>query len=554
MDRPLSVIRRRTALLARSGAVALALAMTGAVGLAACQGCRTPPPASAPGEPARPTVRLYAVSSMAGALEPCGCSKEQLGGIDHLAAYVAAQHAAAPDRLVVGAGPLLFMDPVLQPDTKTQDEWKAEAIALAARDVGLAAWAPGANDWADGTEALKKLEDESGATMLAGNLEGLPGITGAVVREVGGVKVGLVGVAEPKDRAGRLPDALRSKGAFEAMRAGIDEARRQGARVLVGLCALPRGEALRLADRLPELNVLVVGKPFEAGDGNDSHKAPTLAGSTLVVETSNHLQTVDVVDLYVRDGGDERITFADAGGVAKAEEILTLAGRIRDLEVRLANWEGDKSIKPEDLAARRADLERLRLQKAKLEAPSPAPRGSFFRYSVVEMRVELGSDPKVDERMLEYYKRVNHHNRVAFADRKPPPVERGKAAYIGVDACSECHEKARKVWDGTRHSHAYATLQDGHKEFNLDCVGCHVTGYGRPGGSTVTHVDKLRSVQCEACHGPGSLHAKEPKDKSLIVLKPSPDTCVSECHHPPHVEGFDAASKTQLILGPGHGQ
>ena len=40
------------------------------------------------------------------------------------------------------------------------------------------------------------------------------------------------------------------------------------------------------------------------------------------------------------------------------------------------------------------------------------------------------------------------------------------------------------MWDGTPHAHAYATLEKGFKEFNLDCVSCHVTGYGKPGGSS----------------------------------------------------------------------
>ena len=101
---------------------------------------------------------------------------------------------------------------------------------------------------------------------------------------------------------------------------------------------------------------------------------------------------------------------------------------------------------------------------------------------------------------------------------------------------------------------AYATLQKGFKEFNLDCVSCHVTGYGKPGGSTVTHNATLQNVQCEECHGPGSLHVKSPKKKDLIVAKPTPESCVSACHHPPHVENFDAAAKMKLILGPGHGQ
>jgi hypothetical protein len=88
------------------------------------------------------------------------------------------------------------------------------------------------------------------------------------------------------------------------------------------------------------------------------------------------------------------------------------------------------------------------------------------------------------------------------------------------------------------------------KEYNLDCVSCHVTGYGRAGGSTVTHVDKLKDVQCEVCHGPGSLHAAAPT--AVRLSSPGADVCTS-CHHPPHVEGFDPLRKMPLVLGPGHG-
>jgi Cytochrome c554 and c-prime len=149
---------------------------------------------------------------------------------------------------------------------------------------------------------------------------------------------------------------------------------------------------------------------------------------------------------------------------------------------------------------------------------------------------------------------VNDANKVAFADRKPKAPAKGDAGYVGVEACTNCHDDARKVWDGTSHARAYATLEKGFKEFNLDCVSCHVTGYDKPGGSTVTFVDKLKDVQCEECHGPGSLHARKPDKKGLITLKPDPQSCVSQCHHPPHVENFDPVAKMELILGPGHGK
>lgn len=533
------------------------MALTAAAGVAACQGCQHPPPSPAVVADAatKPTLRLYVLSTVAGALEPCGCTKDQLGGVDHFAAYLQGQRDEAPAKLMVGAGPMLFMEPEVKGDDATQDAWKAEAIAQVAKEIGLTAWAPGANDWALGQEALGKYREQSGAVLLGKNLEGAAGVEGVTVREVGGVKVGIIGVTDPKDRTGAYPAGVKAGPALEAMKAGLEEAKKQGATVFVGLAALPRGEALRLADNVPELHVLVLGKPVERGDGNDGPKPPVLLGTTLVVETSNHLQTVAVVDLFVQPGATGApLVFADAGGVARAEELMSLSARIRELELRLNSWEGDKTVQPKDVAERKADLERLRAEKTKLEATRTPVAGSFFRYSAVEVRDKLGKDKAVADRMLSYYKRVNTHNKEAFADRVPEAPASGQAGYIGIEACSGCHDEERKVYDGTQHAHAYATLEKDFKEFNLDCVSCHVTGYGKPGGSTVTHTATLQNVQCEECHGPGSLHARSPGKKGLIILSPKPESCISQCHHPPHVEGFDAVAKMQLILGPGHGK
>jgi hypothetical protein len=184
--------------------------------------------------------------------------------------------------------------------------------------------------------------------------------------------------------------------------------------------------------------------------------------------------------------------------------------------------------------------------------PAPA-KGSFFRYALKEMRDSLGTDADIESDMLGYYKAVDDHNRVAFADRLPPPARPDQASYLGVDACTVCHSGPRQVWDRTTHAHAYATLSSQFKEFNLECVGCHVTGYDQPGGSTVTHAAKLENVQCEVCHGPGSRHVLNPADRTRIIARPDASRCL-DCHHPPHVEGFDALAKMKDILGPGHGR
>jgi hypothetical protein len=148
---------------------------------------------------------------------------------------------------------------------------------------------------------------------------------------------------------------------------------------------------------------------------------------------------------------------------------------------------------------------------------------------------------------------VNEHNRVAFADVRPKEPAAGQSSYVGVTACTACHQSERAFWDRTAHAAAYTTLTRQDKEFNLECVSCHVTGYDIPGGSTVAHVQGLEHVQCEVCHGPGSRHVGNPADKSLITT-PARSVCAEQCHHPPHVHpGWSADEAWNLILGPGHG-
>jgi hypothetical protein len=257
-----------------------------------------------------------------------------------------------------------------------------------------------------------------------------------------------------------------------------------------------------------------------------------------------------VLDLYVRDGG---FTFADATGLELGRRREELRRRADDLRGKIVAWEKDSTIAKGDLDARRAEVTKLEADLAALDAPKKAPAGSFFRYTIKEVREALGRDSNVADAMLAYYKQVNDHNKVALASRMPVAHTADQPTYVGVNACTSCHKEPREVWDKTAHANAYVTLSKQFKEFNLDCVSCHVTGYDKPGGSTVTHNEKLRNVQCETCHGPGSLHAQDPSKKGLIVASPKSDLCLG-CHHPPHVEAFDAKEKMKLILGPGHGQ
>ena len=155
----------------------------------------------------KPTVRLYLLSTLAGALEPCGCSKDQLGGLGHLAAFLASQADSAPNHLLLAAGPTLFIDEKLQRDLAEQDRLKASTIATALKQMGLGAWTPGFNDWAGGADLLARALTESGATPLAAGLDAhLPRLAASTILSVDGVKVGVIGLSDPARSAGQLPE------------------------------------------------------------------------------------------------------------------------------------------------------------------------------------------------------------------------------------------------------------------------------------------------------------------------------------------------------------
>jgi len=526
----------------------------------ACEGCKSSggPDGSSPraGAEAVPAARLYLVSDLAGALEPCGCVKDQLGGMDHFGALVAAEKDKAKASGVLSAGPLFFMDMELAADRRAQEITKAETIAATMKTLGLLAFTPGRNDWAAGADKLQKLTDATGAPLVAANLVAAPPLVPLkwTKAKVGGITLGIIGVGAP-DKA-KLPlDGLTSSTAPEAVRTAVAALKQEGVQAIVVLAAVGRGEAKRIADVNPELLAVLVGSTGGGGEANTTAPPAESIGDVLIVETGNHLQTVAVVDLYPREGatGTGLLKFADGTGIERVRKGEELRGRIDELRARIATWETDKSVEKKDVDARKAELAKLEADRDALDKVPAPTTGSYYRYAMREIREKLGDDVAIKSQMSAYYKKVNDANKLEFADRKPKPPAKGEAFYVGIDSCTNCHEDARKVWDETKHAHAYATLTKQFKEFNLDCVSCHVTGYDRPGGSTVTHVEDLKDVQCEVCHGPGSLHAAKPEKVHMPVSKPGPDVCLS-CHHPPHVHTFDAKAKMPEILGPGHGK
>jgi hypothetical protein len=116
--------------------------------------------------------------------------------------------------------------------------------------------------------------------------------------------------------------------------------------------------------------------------------------------------------------------------------------------------------------------------------------------------------------------------------------------YVGSEACSECHEEeydhyrkfAKKAHSGDS---VKIMMGDLTREELAECYGCHMTGYGKPGGFvSFEKTPEMAQAGCEVCHGPGFDHVDSGGDPDLIKRDLSLDDCTG-CHNPERVEAFD---------------
>ncbi len=97
------------------------------------------------------------------------------------------------------------------------------------------------------------------------------------------------------------------------------------------------------------------------------------------------------------------------------------------------------------------------------------------------------------------------------------------SAYAGAAACKTCHPNAYDKWLSTPHSHAFETLihpKDPQRirEFDAECVTCHTTGFTyKTGWVSAEKTPQLKGNQCENCHGPASKHVEDPTNKEFLT-------------------------------------
>ena len=515
----------------------------------ACAAPKPPaqPEQTRPGQSA-PSDRLTLLfsASVAGQLVPCGCSPDQRGGLPRELALVRKLRRTEPNVLFVDAGDLLFEAPSPPPaQMLTQRQLKARTLARGDELLGAAARAIGPRDLALG--ASFAAETAGSVPLLDAGGGPVPGARATLLANAGPVKVGLFAAGQEADSATSMAARARAL-------------REEGASIVVlllhprGASAVPAAQALLPAARAAGVDLVVLGRRDDpAADPNRKEAGPP---PLLAVEGNG--QSILRVDVTLGKGP---LALAPAAE-DRDEELKGLDARVERFRAQIAT----SPQRREQLEAKIRELEERRRALAAAPLPQPAPGTSWARATFLPLTQQVGSDLDAQKLVDAYDHKVAEIN-LAEAQRQPetcPPASRGELAYVGVAECARCHDDAAAFWTQTKHARAYHTLLTVEKQFSLDCIRCHVTGWQQPGG--VCRIDRThvggpgfdgkgigrQDVQCEDCHGPGSAHVK---DETAATIQPEvPGPACMRCHEAANSPHFDDAKYRPYIIGPGHGQ
>lgn len=500
--------------------------------------CGAGTPASGAGtgvEPPRPTLRIVAMTDIEGMLEPCGCQSRPLGGLDRAAALLSELRADGVPTVFVAAGDTFSRPPsdaatgvpgapnaaAAADAADPTDDWRAETLSKALVQMGLVDVALGARDLAWVTRASSNGKRPLGTGS---------GTEPMLISEFG-VRVGVFAL-----------DAGDAKAHPLAAETAVGQLRDGGADVVIGLYTGDARTAHRIAGP-GGTDFLLVG-----GLSESTVRPPEQIGDTTLLHAGRHGHGMLVLDLVRRGHG----LWSDASEWTRERRRATLDHRIANLETRIVAWEQDSSVDSHDLDEQRSNLARLRAERERIDQAAPGTGNVFFAH-YLEIGPDRARDPDIAALLGAQARRVNAHNRDAFADVVPPPAAEGQPRYVGAEACRSCHERAFTAWRNHPHGAAYATLVRLDKQYHLECVGCHVTGFGAPGGAGVVRNEGLTDVGCESCHGPGSAHVEDP-DAAGGIRRDAPAAVCTTCHDSEHSDLFDYAKYRAKIIAPGHGQ
>ena len=441
-----------------------------------------------------------------------------MGGLPRRATFITQEKAEGTDTLILDSGNLVATKPLAEPSLEPA-EAKARLILKAMDRMGYWAVAIGEMDLYLGLDLLRSLSDTSKLTFLSANLTDNKGKTifePYRLLKAGGLTVGVIGLTAPPTDKGlffkRMPGAV-AKDPLPAARDAVEKIRGK-CDLIVLLSNLGYSKDLQLAKSFPGIDVLITG-------GTKRYmKNPVIQERTLI--TSGFYEGRAIGRLLIHLDGDIK-------GWISRKELDFFDKKIGTAETKTGTPAGQRAL------------------NSLMEKRESAIKLTSYESDMIKLDPSFPDDLQVVG-MISDYRKGLAKNAVFIPGTAARNEE--KEHYTGPKVCADCHESRYRFWLTTDHSRAFDSLAPKDAGADPDCIPCHVTGYERRTGywPKVPRED-LRGVQCEACHGVGSLHVGSPDLYSLVHLPAAPQ-CL-DCHTQNQDDDFDYFRDRKTVCAEG---
>jgi hypothetical protein len=468
------------------------------------------------------SLRFYYTANRQGEIDPCGCpTTEQNGGINRMAAFLAAAKYNPETAFFGDAGDTFFSNPSLLPTRKASELGKSKVIAAAYREMGVQIFSPGERDFANGVDGLKALQAESGVTFISANLknaDGSPIFPAYLLVKKQGLKIGVVGLADPNLFQAPYPTVVgvRADPPAPALTAALKALHEQGADVIVLLSHLGLSGDREIA-KVEGIDLIIGAHSL------DSLDPPQKVGNTWIVQPMYQGEQIGYLDF---DLSARRFT---------AARLVDL-GRDWDRENKVSQLVSAYKQKRHDAVLDEVPVRRAatRVSNAFVAHPEScrgchAKQYDFWEttkhasaYLALYAKDEHFNPECIGCHSLGYGQKGGYSSIVApIAIKGKPAFHKGTVPFIEKIMKSVFAEDTGAL-DSRLQPERFSRLQHRYLDeiHRLETEG------------KVEHL--YAGVQCENCHGNLNGHPADHRPVAKIVEK----TCRG-CHRPPQAPGFN---------------
>lgn len=162
-------------------------------------------------------------------------------------------------------------------------------------------------------------------------------------------------------------------------------------------------------------------------------------------------------------------------------------------------------------------------------------------WNPVELTRDVESDPELAGLVTEMRKSLKDVDPMLLVDKIYGPSNDAK--YVGAQACAQCHQKEYETWSQGPHAHALDSLKAKSAQYDPKCLVCHVSDYQAVDGYVSEEATpKMTPINCELCHGRGSVHVEmKGTGADAALVNPDPPRCII-CHDYINDPEFDYAT------------